>query len=129
VEGFGAAPAPGTGRNYVVAPGLCVGSHALSWSRGFVEGFRAPAELWLRWADALLAAHPVRRVALADRNPVNWFDSDMAMVWIPELRREWDCGELMARHPDAESVAHAALADLWPKISFQLPSHDAADVG
>ncbi|HYH63950.1 MAG TPA: TIGR02996 domain-containing protein [Urbifossiella sp.] len=44
-----------------------IGSIQVTWRRGFVEACEVSAEAWVRHGDALLAAHPVKRVRLTTR--------------------------------------------------------------
>jgi uncharacterized protein (TIGR02996 family) len=43
--------------------------HEWTFGRGFIESVRCPLAVWMKDGNAILAAHPVRRVELSDREP------------------------------------------------------------
>jgi uncharacterized protein (TIGR02996 family) len=91
--------------------------------RGFADEFRGSAEDWLRHADELLAAHPVRRVRLTTMPAV--------VTSRPQYNRGGHLKHLRDRpnqfrwygidYPDEHTVPHL-LAAHWPRIAFTLPT-------
>lgn len=93
-------------------------THRVVWERGFVAQVVCPAADWLTHADAILAAHPVRRVALTTVPEWEelWGDpSDGA--YLSTIAKLIAAGELV----NSDSVSRAMLHERWPGVAFTLP--------
>ncbi|MCE9567771.1 MAG: TIGR02996 domain-containing protein [Planctomycetes bacterium] len=85
------------------------------WHRGFSEVWHCPLTLWELHGATLVAARPVRRVVLIDREP-------HASVLNPRSpRRSWFCD-------DAEWVQPPEENCLLPPVLFDLLEQDALDL-
>jgi uncharacterized protein (TIGR02996 family) len=82
--------------------------------RGFVEAVRCTADLWLKDAPAILAAHPVRRVVLTTRPEVEEVEENGGVY----LRLHGFPGTVGEERSFRLEVA---LREAWPGISFVLP--------
>lgn len=66
-----------------------------SYRRGFIEAVRCPAADWLAHGPAICALHPVERVEISDKSPVEWGVLG-AVWWAPggmagrDFSEEWD---------------------------------------
>jgi uncharacterized protein (TIGR02996 family) len=47
------------------------GAERLTWARGFVEGIRCPAEVWVRHGAAVRKRQPIRSLILTDCGPIS----------------------------------------------------------
>jgi len=94
--------------------------------RGFVERIGGcPAADWLAHADAITAAHPVRKVVLTDRPNCGSYDNGETFsgsISLPGAKRiempssEWYA--LRRKEPDHQKLY---LSLQWPEIEFALP--------
>jgi uncharacterized protein (TIGR02996 family) len=92
------------GSDGLMGPPIC---H--TFRRGFVESVTCPAAAWLARGDAVLAAHPVRRVTLTTLPA--YFYRDAAGGWVEQDDEFWTtAGE-----------AQAAVEARWPGVAFELP--------
>lgn len=98
--------------------------------RGFVCGVRCKSEAWLKWADALTAAHPVERVTLTtpvrgEHLPLSFY-RDPFPHWqavdavLDEYNRLVDNRGLPLFVPDRVQWA-GVFGRRWPGVAFELP--------
>jgi len=104
------------------------------WSRGFVAKITCTAADWVRHADALLAAQPVREVVLTTDLDLDWWEQQEprdgsgpcvtrfgnrggrsgAAAWQFKTTRMPFCGRV---RPTLDEFCAA----VWPDITFRLP--------
>jgi uncharacterized protein (TIGR02996 family) len=107
-------------------PGLwadceCPGRH-LMWSRGFLDSIKCTADVWLKYADALLAEHPVTNVTLTTLVPFDErFSPDGFAEWRVKGRAMWTSDEKRHHNGDRRPIAEILLEAEWPGIAFTLP--------
>lgn len=91
----------------------------VAWSRGFVESVTCSAADWLAHADGILAAHPVRRVRLADRPGylIGMTVGDQRLYRFRGVERS-----LPAAWGDtSDQTVMALLKAEWSGVAFELP--------
>lgn len=111
-------------------PGETNGWLGVSYGRGFVESVVCTAADWLRHADAILVAHPVREVTLTTDPHVSITDwenmeevrlcfpgGDVPPLAVNLLRQPRNMNYL--EYVRASVAAH--LSRRWPGITFRLP--------
>lgn len=79
--------------------------------RGFVEQMRCSSVRWLAHADAIVAGHPVTRVALTTA-------PERSRLRDEYLKMDWMEGAHAVEHRTYEQI----FRDLWPRIAFALPT-------
>jgi uncharacterized protein (TIGR02996 family) len=111
-----------------------------TFRRGFVEIVVLTAADWLAHADAITAAHPVRKARLTTWPEVGHIDRDVAFMACREFLLPGGRGRYAMKFDDVmyhlhetrdlrEHVALKLLANAWPGIEFELPPpHPARDV-
>lgn len=95
------------------------------WYRGFVEAVRFSAADWLKFADAILAAHPVREVMMTTWPNYFYYDDARGRGrWVDTGDPHWHAEPEIARR-----VFETKAAYRWPRIVFTLPltASDVAD--
>ena len=90
--------------------------------RGFVECVTCAASEWLREGDAILAAHPVRKVVLTTLSIEDRYNLAV---------KACDAGvpSLAVDAPGCEGCAPEVLKSLWPGVEFELPPAPAIAYG
>ena len=91
-----------------------------SFTRGFVSALTCTWADWRDHADAITARQPIERVRLTTETGIDYFDSDMQMLWVPG----WKDGPVLDRdemiYKDGDSDERAYLRTVWPRIEFSL---------
>jgi uncharacterized protein (TIGR02996 family) len=94
-------------------------NRSCTFCRGFVEQVRCPLDAWLHDGPSLVARHPVRRVWISDKRPVQAYE-------MPEVPIVNDWAELPSA-VDAESFWAFALMDTSDPIPFHARLHTCFD--
>jgi uncharacterized protein (TIGR02996 family) len=95
-------------------------SGTLTFRHGFIEDIVCRCDGWLAHADAILAAHPVRRVTITESDistGLHWdyLDSDMQIVYFKDKGPEFEYDQLPGEYG---WVLHCMIAARWPGIKF-----------
>ena len=101
---------------------------AHEFTRGFVEHVTCLAADWLAHGDAIIAAHPVRRVRLTTvpeivvtgenaGSDAYWYQLADPDGTVPGHNH----GLWFGRGTDERAIPAALLADRWPVVTFELP--------
>lgn len=108
-----------------------IGSVQVTWRRGFVEECEVTAEVWLQHGDAIVKAHPVRRVGLTTLPPAvaqyhpRTREYTFRLEWdrpTPEVTRgEASIADANGMRAIEREVIAELLETAWPGVAFNLP--------
>jgi uncharacterized protein (TIGR02996 family) len=90
--------------------------------RGFVPAVFCNAAYWFQHQLTIIAAQPIERVKLTSPTGIDYFDSDMQLLWIPGLDNSpvVDQDDLLPTRKEGDSDEVAFLRYLSPGIEFTL---------